>query len=249
MEDVDAYGPLFMSILPTALLYGIALLQTYLYFCCHTEGRDTGGIRTRILLVGTLETVQICASFASIYVRFVQYFGRVQKDLIWSDPVQLIANYLSAFTVQTQFASQIRVLMTQPHTIVPRFLMVSTYTIFVFAFAQIGAGIAITILSCESSSEHYLRPLIICQTSSALGCDILIVGSLCIWLQKNAVTQSEGTQIESVTTRLTIFIVNRGMLTALSSGATLILFLKYSNWFLLTFCPMSKLYANGMLAK
>ncbi|KAJ7040629.1 hypothetical protein C8F04DRAFT_1177967 [Mycena alexandri] len=53
--------------------------------------------------------------FASSYHRFVSKFGVVEDNLVWTDSVQMLTNYVSAFVVQMYFASSIyRLTHTHP---------------------------------------------------------------------------------------------------------------------------------------
>ncbi|KAF7372000.1 hypothetical protein MVEN_00058100 [Mycena venus] len=63
-----------------------------------------------VLVVLALETVQVVSFFRSSYFRFVEHFGQIQTELIWADSLQLLAAYLSTFTVQLYFASRIHAL-------------------------------------------------------------------------------------------------------------------------------------------
>ncbi|KAJ7907045.1 hypothetical protein B0H13DRAFT_2332779 [Mycena leptocephala] len=146
----STYGAWFISLFLETILYGMGILQAWLYF--HWYPADGWSTKLSVLLVTTLETVQIVFFFASSYSRFVDHFGVLQTDIIWQDSLQLLANYLSAFAVQIYFANRIRILMTRFNT---------------NWLAKLGLWIiAISTLQC----------------AAALMCDILITLYLCVVL-------------------------------------------------------------------
>ncbi|KAF7372140.1 hypothetical protein MVEN_00072900 [Mycena venus] len=204
-----------------------------------------------VVIVTFLETVQITFFFISTYYRFVQRFGEPPGDLIWSDSLQLLANYLTAFVVQMHFASVIYRL-AKKRAGIRRLSSLVTYPVIVLAFVQISAGIAQTILSYQLRSFSKLEQTKVTttlQTAASLACDIVITMLLCrcLTIYKDGTERTRTLKmLNSVMTNAVI----RGMLTAASSAATMILFLLYPDtfWFFLSFAPNSKLYMNSMLA-
>ncbi|KAJ7780727.1 hypothetical protein DFH07DRAFT_949940 [Mycena maculata] len=264
------YGAWLISLFLETLLYGIGVLQTWLYFQWYPA--DTWSIKLPVALVMQVdsspcswpyfnqracstrffETTQISFFFRSSYVRFVQQFGIIQVDLLWSDSLQLLANYLSAFTVQMYFTSSIYRLTREPANLkVHKASGLGICVVAVLAMVQISAGIAQTILSYKLRSFAKLentKAITTLQTAGSLACDIVITVYLCVFLARNKRTGLPRT--EKMMNTLMINAVNRGMLTALSSGLTMILFLAFPDtfWFFLSLAPNSKLYMNSMLA-
>ncbi|KAJ7932305.1 hypothetical protein B0H13DRAFT_1857138 [Mycena leptocephala] len=106
------------------------------------------------------------------------------------------------------------------------------------------AGIAQTVLSYGLHS--YSKPGQM-ATAASFACDIVITVYLCYFLARN---KNEMSRSNTMLNTLMVNTINRGMLTALSSGLTLGLFLGYREtfWFLLSLAPNSKLYMNSMFA-
>ncbi|KAJ7183505.1 hypothetical protein C8R46DRAFT_1344316 [Mycena filopes] len=229
----STYGAWFTSLFLETILYGIGILQTFLYF--QWSSKDSWSIKTPVLIVLFLETTQILFFFRSSYFRFVQSFGVLLGDLIWSDSLQLLANYLSAFTVQLYFATRIYRLT---HT-----------RIRVFKYSVVGIYI-VTILTYKLRSYAKLeqtKAITTLQTAASLACDVVITLYLCFFFAKS---KSGLPRTERLLNSLMINAVNRGMLTAISSALTMILFLvsPHTLWFFLSIAPNSKLYMNSMLA-
>ncbi|KAJ6579552.1 hypothetical protein DFH09DRAFT_1310211 [Mycena vulgaris] len=243
----STYGSWLISLFLETILYGIGILQIWLFF--QWSHKDGWSIKLPVVLVLFFETIQISFFFRSTYFRFVQRFGVVQNDWVWSDSLQLLANYLSQFTVQIYFASRI-FRLTRDRVKMHKTSAVGIYVVVLLAFIQISAGIAQTIWAYVSSSSLHIdktKPITTLKTVASLSCDIGITIYLCLFLtrKKNGLQKTK-----SMMNSLMINAVNRGMLTALSSAFTTALFLGYPDtfWFFLPFAPNSKLYMNSMLA-
>ncbi|KAJ6577575.1 hypothetical protein B0H19DRAFT_1120424 [Mycena capillaripes] len=249
MSTLDStYGSWLVSLFLETILYGIGVLQTFLYFQWWWP-TDDWSIKASVISVIFFETTQISFFFRSTYFRFVQRFCVPQEDLIWSDSLQLLANYLSAFAVQLYFASRIYRL-TRKSVSMHRTSVVGIYIVILLALTQISAGITQTVLSYQLRSYMKLektKPITTLQTAASLACDIVITVYLCVFLARN----KTGTpRTNKMLNTLMINAVNRGMLTAVSSAATMIMFIASPNtfWFFLSLAPNSKLYMNSMLA-
>ncbi|KAJ7174617.1 hypothetical protein C8R46DRAFT_1252391 [Mycena filopes] len=246
MGPLDStYGVWFVSLFLETILYGMGVLQTWIYF----TGRptDTVSVKSAVLLVLTLETTQVIFFFRSSYFRFVERFGVIVTDLIWPDSLQLLAAYLSAFTVQIYFASRINKLTATRG----RFSLaaIGLYTIYLLALVQIVAGITQTI---RTQIRSYLKidetkAITTLQTAASVACDLLITTYLCLFLKRQ---KGEIAKTNTMVDMLIYDAINRGSLTALSSCVTMVLFLALPDtfWFFLGLAPSSKLYMNSMLA-
>ncbi|KAJ7620010.1 hypothetical protein DFH06DRAFT_1467499 [Mycena polygramma] len=262
----STYGAWLISLFLETILYGIGIVQAWLYVQWWWQ-KDGWSVKASIIIVMFFETTQISFFFRSTYFRFVQRFGLVQEDLIWSDSLQLLANYLTAFAVQIFFASRIYRL-TRENVRMYRTSAVGIYIVIILALTQMSAGIAQTILSYRLRSfskldetkvspnvlqgcaplTRFLQAITTLQTAGSLSCDIVITVYLCVFLQRNKSGLPRST--EKMLNALMINAVNRGMLTAISSALTMVLFLVTPNtfWFFLGLAPNSKLYMNSMLA-
>ncbi|KAJ7725040.1 hypothetical protein B0H16DRAFT_1736337 [Mycena metata] len=184
----------------------------------------------------------------TIYFRFVQRFGILQGDLVWSDSVQLFANYLSAFEVQIFFATRVY-LLTKKQTEVKGSL-IGIFLVGLLAVLQLAAGTAQTVITYNLRSFSELdqtTAITTLQTAASLLCDVSITAHLCFYLDRN---KTGLPTTERLLNGLMINAVNRGVLTATTSILTMCLFLAYphSFWFFLSIAPNSKLYMNSLLA-
>ncbi|KAJ6488172.1 hypothetical protein C8R47DRAFT_1215974 [Mycena vitilis] len=242
----STYGVWLVSLFLETLLYGMGLLQTWVYF----SGRptDAASVKWTVLVVLVLETIQVIFFCRSSYSRFVEHFGEIQIFLIWADSLQLLAAYLSAFTVQIYFASRILKLTKGRRKF--SLSAIGIYAILVLACVQILAGIAQTIRTYQLRSFLKLadtKAITTLQAAASLACDLLITTYLCLFLKSQ---KGEITKTNSMMDMLIYDAINRGTLTAMSSGVTMVLFLALPDtfWFFLGLAPSSKLYMNSMLA-
>ncbi|KAJ7672233.1 hypothetical protein DFH06DRAFT_1175703 [Mycena polygramma] len=242
----STYGVWLVSLFLETILYGMGLLQTWIYFAGRPT--DAASVKWTVLVVLMLETIQVIFFFQSSYSRFVERFGEIQIFLIWADSLQLVAAYLSAFTVQIYFASRILKLTKGRGKF--SLSAIGIYAILVLACVQILAGIAQTIRTYELRSFLKLadtKPITTLQAAASLACDLLITTYLCLFLKSQ---KGEITKTNSMMDMLIYDAINRGTLTAMSSGVTMVLFLALPDtfWFFLGLAPSSKLYMNSMLA-
>ncbi|KAF7354621.1 hypothetical protein MSAN_01375500 [Mycena sanguinolenta] len=77
----STYGVWLVSLFLETILYGMGVLQTWSYFAALPT--DIASVKGTVLVVLTLETVQVIFFFRSSYFRFVERFGQIQLDLIW----------------------------------------------------------------------------------------------------------------------------------------------------------------------
>ncbi|KAJ7608084.1 hypothetical protein DFH06DRAFT_1379131 [Mycena polygramma] len=218
----STYGAWLIALFLETIMYGVGVLQTFLYFQWWTDRWYT---KAPVILAIVLDSAQLFFFFLSTYLRFVEDFGVVHADFIWADfvsghtmpigylaspsnpQIQLIANYLSAFTVQIYRLCK---------------------------FSRLDETKAITML----------------QTAASLACDIAITSSLYLFLARSKGGPHTMVKTEKLLNALMVKAVSRGLLTAISSTLTMILFLIFPDtfWFLLSVAPNSKIYLNCMLA-
>ncbi|KAF7303685.1 hypothetical protein MIND_00597900 [Mycena indigotica] len=241
----STYGVWLVSLFVETILYGMGILQAWIYFA--NRPQDSLSIKLTVLIVVVLETLQATFFFRSSYLRFVQNFGVLTAVLNWVDSVQLLSSYLGAFAVQLFFASRVYRLTQNTRS---WFAKIGMYGIFFFAFISVVAGIAQTAWTNAIGSFLKLdetKAVTTVQAATSLACDLLITLFLCVFLtsQKGDIKKTN-----VMMDRLIYEAINRGTLTALASGINLVLFLALPDtfWFFLGLAPSSKLYMNSMLA-
>ncbi|KAJ7645298.1 hypothetical protein B0H17DRAFT_1274512 [Mycena rosella] len=91
------------------------------------------------------------------------------------------------------------------------------------------------------------KPITTLKAAASLACDVLITAYLCIFLTSQ---KGEMMRTNSMMDTLMYAAINRGILTAMSSFVTMVLFLVLPDtfWFFLGLAPSSNFYMNSMLA-
>jgi len=235
-------GIWLVSLFLATILYGMGVIQTYLYF--HWYAKDHWGVKAVVIFLMIFETLHITFFFCGTYWVLIDHFGdfAALAVITWYDSAQLIAGYLSAFIVQMYFAYCIYALSPK-YKIMPVFIAA-------LALLQIGAGIAQTVTTTQLGLFTLLdetKRITTLQAASALVCDLSITACLCYTLNSKRSTIKS---TNSLLNTLMINAVNRGVLTAFSAALNIILFLSipHTFWFFLGLILSGKLYMNSLLA-
>ncbi|KAJ3852460.1 hypothetical protein EV368DRAFT_64901 [Lentinula lateritia] len=234
-----------ISFFLATILYGMGVLQAWLYF--HWYPQDGWKLKSLVITVLILETVQVTTFFAATYDVIIKHFGdwAAVLAITWLHSTQLLAGYLSAFVVQMYFACTIYLCWwTRCHYIVVALMnpivngpglqrWVFTIPIVLSAVVELamalGQAIEITFLSSFTQIE------------------------------KTTVLRIAGVQYfpsrsNTIIRKLIIYAINRGVMTAIAAAINLILFLAMPNTFyyfigLLTSSKLPRtVYMNSMLA-
>jgi len=239
------YGSALIGAMVASVLYGIATLQTYLYF--HYYPEDNLRLKLMVAVVWVIETLHVAFVNRFLYIYLINYFGNA-LELIkahWTLYISVLCNLIVGVIVQTFFASRI-------HTLGKKYWL--TGLIGVSILAHVAFGIE-TVVKCfhykyftEVSTFKY-------STSLPLGLfsvipDVLISGSLCYFLKssKNKVSGIKSTEV--IIDLLMQYAINRVLLTSAAVIAELVCTLAMPESFsylALDFC-VGKLYSNTLLA-
>ncbi|KAJ3753750.1 hypothetical protein F5878DRAFT_725961 [Lentinula raphanica] len=259
MPDEEAVastlGVWITSFFLATILYGMGFLQAWLYF--HWYPNDGWKLKTLVVTVVVLETVQVTTFYAATYNVLITHFGNWTNVLAigWLHSAQLLAGYLSAFVVQMYFVCTIW-LLNEPG--IQRWVF--TVPIVVSAVIELamtlGQTIAITFISSftQIGKTTWIYSLL---SACTFTCDVLIALTLYLTLmgKKKSIQEIAGVQYfpsrsNAIIRKLTIYTVNRGVLTAVAAAINLILFLAIPNtfYYFVGLLTSSKLYMNSMLA-
>ncbi|KAJ3890731.1 hypothetical protein GG344DRAFT_77594 [Lentinula edodes] len=256
-------------------LYGMGVLQAWLYF--HWYPQDGWKLKSLVLTVLILETVQVTTFFAATYDVIIKHFGdwAAVLAITWLHSTQLLAGYLSAFVVQMYFACTIY-LLNGPGLQRWVFTIPIVLSAVVELAMTLGQAIEITFLSSftqiEKTTVTYLALLRLRHegfshtsiqwiysllSACTFSCDVLIAFAIYVTLtgKRTAIQEIAGVQYfpsrsNTIIRKLIIYAINRGVLTAIAAAINLILFLAMPNtfYYFIGLLTSSKLYMNSMLA-
>ncbi|KAJ7051770.1 hypothetical protein C8F01DRAFT_1174035 [Mycena amicta] len=238
----DTYGVWLIALFFQSILYGMGLLQVYLYFLWYQK--DTWWQKASVILITVLESLQAGMFFTATYQVLIKGFGNFEElPLVpWSAMVQLEALYISTCVAQLFFAVFI-------YQLRPRDRLYPLVTV-LLSLAALGAGTAqIGLIAQLKLYTELAKTSAATNTQAALAfvCDVLITVGL--WWR----LKSSKTSIQS-TNRLLNFLIttaiNRGVLTMLTALLNIILFLTKPGTFdfMSVILISGKLYMNSMLA-
>ncbi|KAJ7115444.1 hypothetical protein C8R44DRAFT_223864 [Mycena epipterygia] len=225
-----------------AILQGMGMLQTFLYFVWyHTDSWTVKGTVLAMLIV---ESIQMGAAFATVYDWLIVGFGSFQNinRISWQAMLQLTALYLSTFIAQAHFARAIYQLHRQT--------IILPVVILLLSIVALGAGIGQVVLAIRIGQYSDLAQTSVTsnlQAAFAFAADLLITAGL--WWRLN----SSRTGIQSTNKILNFLIItaiNRGLFTMLFAALNIILFVTQPGtfYFMLALLLSDKFYMNSMLA-
>ncbi|KAJ7084537.1 hypothetical protein B0H15DRAFT_951422 [Mycena belliarum] len=225
-----------------AILFGMGLLQVYLYFLWYNK--DSWGIKSVVILMTVLESVQTGTYFSATYKLLIDDFGNFEALSLfpWQALAQLEALYMATWVAETYFAYCIYLL----HKRRPLLPCIIAF----LALIGFGGGTAQVVLGHNIKKFAELPTTSAAsntQAALALTCDVLITIGLCWRLN------SSRTGIQSTNQLLNFLImtaINRGLFTMITALLNLVLFLTQPGtfYFMLSLLLSGKFYMNSMLA-
>ncbi|KAJ7479502.1 hypothetical protein FB451DRAFT_161586 [Mycena latifolia] len=240
---MPTFGMWLVALFLESILFGMGLVQVYLYFFWYHE--DTWKIKGTVRLRSVLETFQTVTFFVLVYNFLVVDFGDFDRlaFIPWQAITQLLAGYTSTFVAQTYFAYCIYLLNKKENAILPAI-------IFLNALAAFAGGITHAALSAALRKWSDLPKTSTASTTEAalsLSCDILITAGLC-WRLNSAKSGVQSTN--NLLNFLIMTAINRGVTTMLTALMNIILFWTRPGtfYFMLMLLISGKLYMNSMLA-
>ncbi|KAJ7488069.1 hypothetical protein FB451DRAFT_1226352 [Mycena latifolia] len=242
----STYGIWLIAFFLQTILYGMGILQAYLYFFWYSN--DTLLVKTTVCVyvfrasTHCLESFQLSTLFGATYHHLINGFGNFPQLLLISLHSGT-AQYLSAFIVQMRaknpyFAHSIYALHKNDK-ILP-------FAIVVSSLAALGQVVVISRIPSFADIDQIKTTTIINCVASIL-CDTLVTGGLC-WRLHISRTGIQATN--NLLNYLIIFAINRGILTRITTILQIILFFARPNtfYFFAMIWLSSKLYMNNMLA-
>jgi hypothetical protein len=245
----STYGIWLVSVFLESILYGMGILQTFLYFQWYPE--DNKMLKATVVFLAITETLQLALMYYATYFYVIMNFANPAALLviIWQDSIQLFLCYLSALIVQLYFAYSIYKFqkVTSGRKILA---IISIVAIIALVLVEFGAGLAQTVITERLGSFTKLQStasITSLQSASALACDVIITFTLVMILDGN---RSGMSSTNSMLNTLIKYAINRGALTSACALINLVLFVSVPGtfWFFIGLVLSSKLYMNSMLA-
>ncbi|KAF9230599.1 hypothetical protein BU15DRAFT_69060 [Melanogaster broomeanus] len=246
-------GPVLIGAWISLVLYGISLLQCFIYFLSYPK--DTFSVKLMVVVVLTLDTAHKFLLCAGIWNRLIQHYGDIlnffviQSPMLFAPPVTSLVSVIvqSYFAYRVWFLSKGLFKWIFPAVLMP------------FIIAQPGECLLVIILYCtvkawkvsvfEVTSNSMLMNTGNASTGIAAAVDIVIAIAMCTLLAMGRTGFSEKT--DQMLLRLIVISLNTGLWTAILALLSIILLVSLpSTETLYTgfYYPICSLYCNTLLA-
>ncbi|KAM5536908.1 hypothetical protein V8D89_009455 [Ganoderma adspersum] len=240
----EALACLVIGAIVATAVYGITVLQTYIYF--GNSGRDSIRLKAFVALLFILDTVSLVLTVEIMYGYVVTDFGnpllllKADRAIVWENGLTVII----ATLMQCYFAHRIWDLSKGS--------IVLTGSVIVLSLCSCGPGIAISVdlyMHSDSLFVSSLETRILSGFANGFSviCDLLIAMSLSYYLRSK---RTGFKRTDSIINRLIIYAVNRGALTAMCQAGHMIAIVALPGRFI--FFPFAvldgRMYCNTLLA-
>ncbi|KAI0337921.1 hypothetical protein BDW22DRAFT_1423313 [Trametopsis cervina] len=234
------WGPIFIGTTFNVVLYGVMIMQTFLYFTVYTE--DKLRMKIFVMILFLCDSLNCAYDVALVYIPLIRHHGnqRALAFASWLSAADPAMTGIIALFVQLFFAWRIKVLTKSwPLVLLIVFCSVCQWC------GGLGSGIAITIVPAYMQFQRFQVVVIIWLVFSALT-DTIITITLVWHLQKH---KTGFASTDAAITRLMRLTVQTGMVTAICAIVDLICFLATPTALHVVFnLPLPKLYTNSLMA-
>ncbi|KAI1789961.1 hypothetical protein LXA43DRAFT_1018729 [Ganoderma leucocontextum] len=240
----EALGCAVVGMVVSIAIYGITILQAYIYFRNSTQ--DSVRLRLFVGFLFILDTLSSVLAVRAFYTYIVTDFG---DPLLFLNvpPTSALENGVAVLLrtlTQCYFACRVWSLSKGKIPLVA--------SIAILALSSFGVGMVVTVNIYTNSyifsiATVKMRLLTGIVNGLSVMCDIVIMASLCYYLRSR---RTGFRRSDSIINRLTIYAVNRGVLTVICQGGEMITLVVLPGRFI--FLPFTlveaKLYCNTLFA-
>ncbi|TFK73510.1 hypothetical protein BDN72DRAFT_834639 [Pluteus cervinus] len=241
----DIYGVILIGNFFACILWGIAIMQTFLYFLNY--GSDHWGIKALVCWCILVDTANQVLMLKGVFPVLILQYGRI-AGLFESQIELLHHNYIAAcvaVSVQQFFLYRIYIFSGR-NWIFPLLMQPLVWW-------QVIGTIPYNVIVMPHNSLATISQTKVMDIAISLRCtmcavDVLIAIAMAYLLKRNG--QSTFRSSKKLVFRLIMITINTGMWTAILALTTLItqVVLKNTLWFCLFEFPLSSLYVNTLLA-
>jgi len=236
----STFGSAFIGLVASAILYGVTILQTYLYY--RNYPGDPKILKWMVAILWILDTAHLVLCTIAVYWVLVLNFNNpvILGTTTWSMNVQTDFNGLIGLIAECFYARRVWIVSRNACL---------TAVIFVLSIIHFALGIVFTVGSFETSRAKFSS--LIWITSAGLGsaaaADMLIGVSLCYYLSKNRTGFS---RTDNLISTLMKYSLTTGFLTGIIACLVVITFATMPNNFVYVafFWLSGKCYVNSVLA-
>ncbi|KAI0746746.1 hypothetical protein C8Q80DRAFT_793014 [Daedaleopsis nitida] len=238
----DTLGAAFLGIVATSCLYGITIVQTYVYFKRYQA--DPVYLKSLVFCLWVLDSLHLALITHAVYFYAITNFTNVLELTIptWSILTQIIITGVSDLLVRGVFCQRVWKLSNQNYSLMAAIVISSLVTFSgSIVFAVKGFSIPNFFALSEISDVLYI------SFGSGVVADVIIAASLCVLLAKR---RTGFTRTDSTVRVLMLYSINTGALTSLGALLCLVTYatMPYNFVFIGFYFVLPKLFLNALLA-
>jgi len=238
----DTYGAVFIGLLVSTVLYGVTIIQIWLY-CWNYRSRDSTALIAFIAFLFFLDTLHTILCTYSVYWYLILNFGNVANlDIdMWAINIQADVGALTGYLVQLFYARRVYIMSKN---------VVVSVIIAVLGGIYFGLGFVFTAkaYSLKRFSRYGGLTWVTCVgMSAATLADILIALSMCWYLYRR---RTGFVKTDSMIMTMMSYSINSGLLTSILATGMLVSFVALRRTLVweVFFWLMGKCYVNSFLA-
>jgi len=236
----STFGSAFVGLVVSAILYGVTILQTYLYY--RNYPNDSKILKWMVAILWVLDTAHLVLCTIAVYSVLVLNFNHpaILLNPTWSMNIQTDFNGLIGIIVECFYARRVWIVSRNFYL---------TAVILVLAVIHFALGIVFTVGSFETSRADFSN--LVWVTSLGLGsaaaADMIIGISLCYYLSKSRTGFS---RTDNLISTLMKYSLTTGFLTGIIACCVVLTFGIMPNNFVYVafFWLLGKCYVNSVLA-
>lgn len=212
----NTIGAVFLGTSASCLLFGLAIVQTRLYY--HNFPKDWTFQKISVAVLMTLATSHLLFTLHAVYFYLIVNFGRLAalESIVWSFKLQLLISTMMAILVQSLYAMRVWKLGRQFSRFWPGLV------VFIVA-----GGWAVGIFAMVNSYERKyftdldsMRRIIYAAPAIATSVDVILATALCYYLRRSRSAFVGGTNNKILI--IMRYVIVTGFLTSACSLSALI---------------------------
>ncbi|KAI1787187.1 hypothetical protein LXA43DRAFT_720638 [Ganoderma leucocontextum] len=242
---MGTYGPLLIGALLSCVLYGMAVIQIFLYFSNYE--RDSIWMKLYVVLVWAIETASTTCVLAALWPVLILKWGSLHELSLTQSPMlhRVWMTGLGTFLVHMFYIYRIY-MVNGRKPLLPCLLIPFTLYQMIETCVYVHSGLSNGALSTLSGNT--LTALGMSGRAAIAFIDIAIAALMVHALLKGGVPQFKSSR--KMIFRLVILTINTGLWTAVFAILVLIMIIPYQNelYYTAVDFPLTSLYLNSLLA-
>ncbi|KAG1822493.1 uncharacterized protein BJ212DRAFT_806974 [Suillus subaureus] len=245
LQLANTFGALFIGVVLAAVLFGVTIVQVFIYFQTHS-GTGITFYKLVVILLWILDALHLALIVHCVYFYLVINYANVSalKEVVWSSKLQQVVAVLSIVVGHLLYVHRIWTVSKGRSKVLP-----ITMGIFVVLISGLGIAVIWCIYQEIRAATDMVKTewITYVYLGTVAFVDILIASSLCYLL---ATSRTGFSRLDLFVTKLMIYIINTGCLTSMCSMAVIILCAVMPNNYIFEAVDflLIKLYVNSYIA-